>query len=117
MEKRSLAIRNKGVEIILNRMHSHPDEFISRSAGLAPGRWDWLIMQVTRRVENGHRKADANRVDLAFLTDDEVNAMYDKWMSIQGDAFTCKIMRELLDQSDEAAAANTVTLSGGQAAL
>jgi len=27
-----------------------------------------------------------------------VDALYDKWMSIQGDAFTYRIMRELLEE-------------------
>lgn len=96
MDEPVLKIKNQGVQIILNRMQSNPDEFTQRH-GIHPARWDWLLEQVVRRVEHRHQNDDNYRIELPFLSNDEVDALYDKWMSIQGDAFTHRIMRELLE--------------------
>lgn len=102
MGDQDLAIKNKGVLILLNRMDSHPEEFTERKNLGARTRWDWLIEQVTRRVFNGH-KGDSNyRLDLPFLTDAEVDALYDKYQQTQGQAFTNRIMSELLDEPEAA---------------
>lgn len=102
MGDQDLAIKNKGVLILLNRMDSHPEEFTERRNLGARTRWDWLIEQVTRRVFNGH-KGDSNyRLDLPFLTDAEVDALYDKYQQTQGQAFTNRIMSELLDEPEAA---------------
>ena len=103
MEESVLTINNQGVQILLNRMQSNPEEFL-RGATLSPARWDWLLEQVVHRVEHCHKSDDNYRVQLPFLTNEEVDALYDKWMSIQGDAFTHRIMRELLEDESEAIA-------------
>ena len=97
MDEPVLKIKNQGVQIILNRMQSNPDEFTLHH-GIHPGRWGWLLEQVVRRVEHRHQNDDNYRIELPFLSNDEVDALYDKWMSIQGDAFTHRIMRELLEE-------------------
>jgi hypothetical protein len=89
---------NRGVQIILNRMESNPDEFTKGHSINNPGRWDWLLAQITRRVEHCHRSDSNYRIELPFLSNDEVDTLYDKFMSIQGDAFTHRIMRELLEE-------------------
>lgn len=100
--KPTLTLNNKGVQMLINRMDSHPDEFTRRKS-LHPGRWDWVLEQIIRRVEHKHKNTDNYRRELPFLTDEEVDALYDKFMSIQGDAFTHRIMRELLeDERSEA---------------
>jgi hypothetical protein len=98
---------NKGVQMLINRMESHPEEFTRRKS-LNPGRWDWVLEQVVRRVEHHHKNTDNYRIELPFLTRDEVDALYDKWISIQGEAFTHRIMRELLDSDAEDNDPNTV---------
>jgi hypothetical protein len=99
--KPTLTLNNKGVQMLINRMDSHPDEFTRRKS-LHPGRWDWVLEQIIRRVEHNHKNTDNYRIELPFLTNEEVDALYDKFMSIQGDAFTHRVMRELLeDESDE----------------
>jgi hypothetical protein len=40
-------------------------------------------------------------MQLRFLTNEEVEALYDKYMSIQGEAFTKAIMQELLEEANE----------------
>jgi hypothetical protein len=100
MSQTTFPLINKGVQMLINRMDSHPEEFTRRKS-LNPGRWDWVLEQVVRRVEHHHKNTDNYRLELPFLTRDEVEALYDKWMSIQGDAFTHRIMRELLDSDAE----------------
>ncbi len=108
--KTTYPIMNKGVQMLINRMESHPEEFTRRKS-LNPGRWDWVLEQVVRRVEHHHKNTDTYRIELPFLTRDEVDALYDKWISIQGEAFTHRIMRELLDSDAEDNDPNTVRWS------
>lgn len=107
MSRTTFPILNKGVQMLINRMDSHPEEFTRRKS-LNPGRWDWVLEQIIRRVEHNHKNSDTYRVELPFLSNSEVEALYDKWMSIQGDAFTHRIMRELLDSDAEDNDPNTV---------
>lgn len=100
MSQTTFPLINKGVQMLINRMDSHPEEFTRRKS-LNPGRWDWVLEQIIRRVEHNHKNSDTYRVELPFLSNSEVEALYDKWMSIQGDAFTHRIMRELLDSDAE----------------
>ena len=100
--KPTLTLNNKGVQMLINRMDSHPDEFTHRKS-LHPGRWDWVLEQIIRRVEHKHANTDNYRIELPFLTNEEVDALYDKFMSIQGDAFTHRIMRELLEDGEDEA--------------
>jgi hypothetical protein len=100
MDDQNLDIKNKGVEILLNRMDSHPEEFTERKNLGTRTRWDWLIEQVSRRVFNGHKANGNYHIELPFLTDKEVDAVYNKFMSLQGQAFTNRIMSELLDEPE-----------------
>lgn len=71
---------NKGVEILLARMDSHPEEF-----GLDKlGRWTVII---DRLVNN----------ELPFLSGQELEALKEKLYAIQGDVFTRAIMDELVN--------------------
>lgn len=115
MGDQDLAIKNKGVAILMNRMDSHPEEFTERKNLGSRTRWDWLIEQVSRRVFNGH-KGDSNyRLDLPFLTDAEVDALYDKYQQTQGQAFTNRVMSELLDEPEDTLTEKQMKLFANQA--
>ena len=101
MGDQNVDIKNKGVLILLNRMDSHPEEFTERRNLGARSRWDWIIEQVSRRVLNGHKGDSKNRLDLPFLTDAEVDALHDKYQQLQGQAFTNRVMSELLDEPED----------------
>jgi hypothetical protein len=115
MDNQNLDIKNKGVEILLNRMDSHPEEFTERKSLGGRTRWDWLIEQISRRVFNGHKTNNNYRLELPFLTDKEVDALYDKYQNIQGQAFTNRIMSELLDEPEESLAEQQMGLFANQA--
>lgn len=115
MDDQNLGIKNKGVEILLNRMDSHPEEFTERRNLGSRTRWDWLIEQVSRRVLNGHKSDSKYRLDLPFLSDEEVDALHDKYQQLQGQAFTNRIMSELLDEPEESLTEKQMGLFADQA--
>lgn len=85
-----MTIQNKGVEILLNRMKSHPEEFMGST------RWDWVIFPLLDRVHGFVSTTHHIRTPLPFLSDEEINSLYDAYMALQGDAFSKRVMRELL---------------------
>jgi ribosomal protein L22 len=115
MDDQNLGIKNKGVEILLNRMDSHPEEFTERRNLGSRTRWDWLIEQVSRRVLNSHKSDSKYRLDLPFLSDEEVDALHDKYQQLQGQAFTNRIMSELLDEPEENRTEEQMKLFANQA--
>jgi len=83
---------NKGVQILLARMESHPQEFnVLEAPRFQTSPWHWIADPLIRRVR------DDEHVPLCFLTDEEVTILFEKLMSVQGDAFTRRVMRQLLD--------------------
>jgi hypothetical protein len=114
---------NQGIEILLKRMESHPHEFdmewgedgsmISRSVP-APSdvsKWSFLLSQLASRVDWEMRNARGPgspypwSCPVPFLSTEEVFAAWDKYKSLQGDAFTRHVMRQLLEDKKEAATA------------
>jgi len=79
---------NEGVQLMLKRMESHPEEFYEN------GRWEHITRLVRARV--GGNKETTNGMDLPFLSDEEVSLLYDKWVSLQGPMFTDSVMRTIL---------------------
>ena len=81
---------NAGIEILLKRMDSHPEEFSgldNRIQSLTPGvtstRWRWIIEAAMQGK---------------FLTDEEKTMLHDKLSSLQGDAFSSLVMQELMKE-------------------
>ena len=78
---------NQGVEILLARMDSHPEEFIDD----VRGEWRWLTNQLEGPAVGG----------LYFLTDEEKIALHEKYSSLVREQFTKNIMQQLLKDKDE----------------
>lgn len=94
---------NKGVQILLERMNSNPNEFISTIRGNYPDKWKGIILSVYMRVDGGKDCKD----QLPFLTDKEIKALHEKMQSLRRDLFTKQVMNTLLSESIEP----SVTLS------
>ena len=93
---------NKGVEILLERMTSNPDEFVPPVPGVfEPIKWSEIISSVYARKHG--REGHPPYYDLSFLSDEEVDALFNKLQSIRGDHFTKSVMSTLLtdDSSDK----------------
>lgn len=97
---------NQGVEILLSRMDSNPDEFTT-----VRGKWDWIMDGVNRRV------AGKDKDVLAYLTDEEAQALYDKMQLLSRDGFTRSVMETLLEESEVNPFADAVMQGFGSAPI
>ena len=88
---------NKGVQILLERMSSNPDEFVPSLRVGYQNKWRDILLSVDMRVNGGKDYKD----QLAFLTDKEVRALWEKMQSLRGDLFTKQVMNTLLSESTE----------------
>jgi uncharacterized protein YmfQ (DUF2313 family) len=91
---------NQGVQILLNRMDSNPDEFAytyNTDAKQPPKtRWDWVMDAVEIRARKHREGYQGIDKPFPFLTDYEVELLYDKFSRLQGVSFTNSVLRELL---------------------
>jgi hypothetical protein len=88
---------NKGVQILLERMSSNPDEFIPTLRDGYPKKWRDLLLSVEMRTNGGKDYRD----QLSFLNDKEIKALWDKMQSLQGDLFTKRVMDTLLKDAED----------------
>jgi hypothetical protein len=88
---------NKGVQILLERMSSNPDEFVPSLRGGYLAKWRDILISVEMRVNGGKEYKD----QLPFLNDKEVKALWEKMQSLRGDLFTKQVMDTLLRDAHE----------------
>ena len=88
---------NKGVQILLERMSSNPDEFVPSLRDGYPPKWRDILLSVEMRTNGGKDYKD----QLPFLNDKEIKALYEKLRGLQGDLFTKRVMNTLLGESRE----------------
>ena len=88
---------NKGVQILLERMSSNPDEFIPTLRDGYPAKWRDILLSVEMRTNGGKDYKD----QLPFLSDKEIKALWGKMQSLQGDLFTVRVMDTLLRDAHE----------------
>lgn len=88
---------NKGVQILLERMSSNPDEFIPTLRDGYPAKWRDILLSIEMRTNGGKDYKD----QLAFLTDKEVKALWEKMQSLRGDLFTKRVMDTLLRGTED----------------
>jgi hypothetical protein len=87
---------NQGVQILLERMDTNPEEFeydIARGGG----KWSDIVQAVHAR--KNAPEAHKNTAPLPFLTDPEVNALYEKLEDVRRENFTADVLRRLADDS------------------
>ena len=87
---------NQGVQILLDRMDTNPEEFDDYA-----GKWGDIIgaVHARRDIPEAHKK-DA---PLPFLSDPEINALYDKLEDVRRENFTSDVLRRLADTPKEIA--------------
>jgi hypothetical protein len=84
---------NQGVQILLERMDTNPEEFEDDFA-LGGGKWYDIVQAV-------HVRKDKNEKTLPFLSDAEVNALYEKLEDVRRENFTATVLRRLADTPQE----------------
>tara|TARA_R110000868_G_scaffold155324_5_gene381739 strand:- start:874 stop:1296 length:423 start_codon:yes stop_codon:yes gene_type:complete len=100
---------NQGIEILLARMDSHPDEFILSdfSNNWYDGKWSMVIRGLLNRGWLLEAEAAGESVAkdyisaVPFLSDGEVLTVHRKFMSLQAGAFTASVLRTLLDEPEK----------------
>jgi len=88
---------HKSMEILMSRMDSHPVEFdvtFSHTKLNYRSRWEFILKPLMERAEAMMRGEPSFM--LGFLSDKEVGLVFQKLMTVQGDACTHMVMNELL---------------------
>lgn len=94
---------NKGVELIIARMESNPDEFVRPNEySLPPSKWASIMESVRKRTQAimGEPDHPNDGKYLAYLPDDEILAIWTKYQSLKADQFTNSVMQILLKGDD-----------------
>jgi hypothetical protein len=81
---------NKGVQILLERIKSNPEEFTPDIAGRYPEKWRNVLQQVEARANGEVPKY------LDFLSDAEIAELWRAMQDVRGDQFTKQVMNTLL---------------------
>jgi hypothetical protein len=84
---------NTGVQILLERMDTNPEEFEDDFA-LGGGKWYDIVQAV-------HVRKDKNEKTLPFLNDAEINALYEKLEDVRRENFTATVLRRLANTPKE----------------
>jgi len=80
---------NKGVQILLERIKSNPEEFTPDIAGRYPDKWRVVLQEVQARVRGEPQFLD-------FLSDAEIAELWRAMQDVRSDQFTKKVMHTLL---------------------
>lgn len=81
---------NKGLQILLERIKSNPEEFTPDIAGSYPEKWRAILRQVEARANGEVPKY------LDFLSDAEIAELWRAMQAVRGDQFTKQVMNTLL---------------------
>lgn len=81
---------NKGVQILLERIKSNPEEFAPDIIGKYPDKWRNILVQVEARASG------EVPTYLDFLSDTEIQEIWRALQNVRGDQFTKQIMNTLL---------------------
>lgn len=101
---------NAGVEILIERMKSNPEEFIDEKGSLVDGdtvvrgRWNKIIIAVLTKKKVRIVKKQTEDVywkELSWLTDEEIDALYDAFMETMRNRFTGDIMVKLAGETQQ----------------
>ena len=95
---------NQGIEILLARMDSNPEEFVPDVIGNYPNKWRKILVQIEQRIKAKGIKVKEGEylaIELPFLELEEIEAVWKKLQSLQADLFTKRVMNTLLQDANE----------------
>ena len=94
---------NKGVQILLERMQSNPEEFTPDWRGDYPPKWRKKLDAIARRASHINDKRKNKDVDyypeLPFLKDEEILELWHTMQDLLANQFTEEIMATLLHEA------------------
>ena len=94
---------NKGVEILLERIDSTPEEF-GYNAPLFARKWRDIMEQIEQRYQAIIGTPDIPRhyaYQLDFLADEEITTLHNKLKALRAEEFTKDVMGRLLAGADD----------------
>lgn len=94
---------NKGVEILLERMESNPNEF-GYDDPLLARKWRDITEQISQRYQAIIGSPDTERhwkYALDFLEDEEITTLHNKLKALRAEEFTKDVMGRLLAGADD----------------
>jgi hypothetical protein len=94
---------NKGVEILLERMESNPNEFAYDDPLLAR-KWRDITEQISQRYQAIIKNPDVKnhwQYALDFLEDEEIITLHNKLKALRAEEFTKDVMGRLLAGADD----------------
>jgi len=83
---------NRGLQILLERVKSNPEEFTPDIVGRYPDKWRSVLQLVQLRMEE---PVQAGK-HLDFLSDEEIAVLWRAMQDVRADQFTKQIMNTLL---------------------
>ena len=86
---------NRGLQILLERVKSNPEEFTPDITGRYPEKWRHVLNLVQLRMV----ERDQAGKHLDFLSDEEIAVLWRAMQDARGDQFTKQIMNTLLSDS------------------
>ena len=95
---------NKGVQILLERMQSNPEEFTPDWRGEYPPKWRRKLEAIGRRAThiNDKKKGDVEYYpELPFLKDEEILEVWQAMQDLLANQFTEEVMATLLHDANE----------------
>jgi hypothetical protein len=81
---------NKGVQILLERIKSNPEEFTPDIIGKYPEKWRNILVQIESRASGEVPSY------LDFLSDAEIQEVWRALQNVRGDQFTKQVMNTIL---------------------
>lgn len=97
---------NKGVQILLERMQSNPEEFTPDWRGEYPPKWRRKLEAIGRRAVHINDKRKNKDVEyypeLPFLKDEEILELWQAMQDLLANQFTEEVMATLLHDASEA---------------
>lgn len=91
------------IELLLKRMESNPEEFCEGWVGESdyivssrPIKWNRFVYQLRERMDCIRHDRPEGGVPLAFLNNNQIRRLYDKYTEIQGNEFEKYVLRTLL---------------------
>jgi hypothetical protein len=94
-----------GVKILLERMDTNPEEFMSPIHTMKGAKWSNLMSGIIAHKLEKEIRGDAN-----FLTEAEVDAVFKKYTVLRRKQFDDHVMREVLGADEELSPSSLLTV-------
>jgi len=88
---------NRGLQILLERVKSNPEEFTPDIVGRYPDKWRSVLQLIQLRMEEPVQAGKGQHLD--FLSDEEIAILWRAMQDARADQFTKQIMNTLLSDS------------------